>query len=276
MKMQQEFIEYGASLFHYHYLDRGHRLIVCFHGYDEDGQSFNILRDVVPTGYSLLAIDLPHHGKTAWDASSRFDAAVLWDLIRLICSRHNRKVVKIDLAGFSMGGRIALSVLNHRPDHIDRVILMAPDGLKKNHWYNLATGSRLGRRIFAFTVREPGWLLFTLRVANKLKLISPALFKFSWFYMKAAETRQLLYIRWVTMRWMRPEIKATRQNILGLDIPVLLIYGSFDRIMPATRGEEFCRGTNGLCKVELLPCGHQILQEKNKKNLAKIFRRLRF
>ncbi len=274
--MHAEFIEYQNSLFHYHYADRGHRLIVCFHGYDEDGQSFNVLKDVLPAGYSLLAVDLPHHGKTDWNGARNFNAEILWQLILEICKKHGRHFSKVDVAGYSMGGRIALSLLDYQPDHIDRMVLMAPDGLRKNPWYSLATGTVLGRKLFGFTVKNPKWLLFTLRVANKLGIINPAVFKFSWFYMKEAGTRHLLYKRWMTMRWMQPDIRRIRKNIQGRDIPVLLIYGSFDRIMPAAVGEDFCRGTNGLCKVELLPCGHQIMQEKNKKNLSKIFRRLRF
>src|SRR5687767_5816999 len=152
--MHAEFIEYQNSLFHYHYADRGHRLIVCFHGYDEDGQSFRILKDVIPAGYSLLAVDLPHHGKTRWESAGRFNAELLWQLILEIAKKHGRLLSKIDLAGYSMGGRIALSLLDHQPDHIDRMILMAPDGLKKNVWYSLATGTSIGRKIFEMTVKN--------------------------------------------------------------------------------------------------------------------------
>jgi pimeloyl-ACP methyl ester carboxylesterase len=275
-EMHAEFIEHHNSLIHYHFAERGHRLIVCFHGYDENGLSFDLMQEVFPVSCSLLAIDLPHHGKTEWNDALRFDPGMLWDLISSICKKHGRNNLRIELAGFSMGGRIALSLLDYRPEHIDRMILLAPDGLRNNYWYWLSTSTVIGQKIFAITVRNPGWFLFTLRVANKLKIINPAVFKFSWFYLKEAGTRNLLYKRWMAMRWMRPDLKTIKKQIQNRDIPVLLIYGAYDRIMPAEAGLAFCRDTHDLCKVELLPCGHQIMQLKNKKNLSKIFRRLRF
>lgn len=275
-EMLAEFIEHHNSLIHYHFADRGPRLIVCFHGYDENGLSFGMMQDVFPAGCSLLAIDLPHHGKTEWNDAFRFDAKMLWDLILSICRKHQLDNPRIELAGYSLGGRIALSLLDHRPEHIDRVILLAPDGLKLNYWYWLSTSTVIGQKVFAITVSNPGWLLFTLRVANKLKIINPAVFKFSWFYLKEAGTRKLLYRRWMSMRWMQPDLKTIKKQIQDREIPVLLIYGAYDRIMPASTGIAFCRDTHDLIKVELLPCGHQIMQLKNKKNLSKIFRRLRF
>jgi len=273
--MHAEFIEYKTSLVHYYYIDRGPRLIVCFHGYDENGFSFEVLKDVLPTGCSLLAVDLPYHGNTSW-GNLKFECALVWDLVAAICIKHQRTQLRFELAGYSMGGRIALSLLELHPEKVDRMILLAPDGLSGNFWYRMSTRTFLGSRLFQFTMKHPQWFLFTLRVANKLRLINPAVFKFSWFYLKDAGSRELLFKRWMVMRWMRPDVSQIKQQILSGDIPVLLLYGSFDRIMPARAGFDFCRGTHDLCKVELLPCGHQIMQVKNKKHLSRIFRRLRF
>jgi len=273
--MRAEFIEYQESLVHYFYVNRGPRLVVCLHGYDETGFSFDILKDVLPAGCSLLALDLPYHGNTSW-GKSKFEAEVLWDIIGRICAKHEWQHQSFELAGYSMGGRIALSLLQFRPEKVDRMILLAPDGLSGNFWYRISTGTMPGRKLFAFTMKHPGWFLFTLRVANKLRFINPAVFKFSWFYLKDPVARGLLYKRWMIMRWMRPDLPEIKQQILTRDIPVLLVYGSFDRIMPASDGVEFCRNTHDLCKLEVLPCGHQILQIKNKKHLSKIFRRVKF
>jgi pimeloyl-ACP methyl ester carboxylesterase len=274
--MHANFIEYGACRVHYYYAERGPRLVVCFHGYDEDGLSFDMLGDVLPAACSVLSIDLPHHGGTVWHESETFDALVLWKIIGLIRGKLSRERGKIELAGFSLGGRIALSACEANPRAVDRMILLAPDGLSDNFWYRLSTRTIPGRILFKFTVRHPTWLLLTLRVANKLRIINPALFKFSYFYLKDQVGRNRLYQRWMSMRMMTPNVRKMKQVIHDLQIPVLLIYGSFDRIMQASAGVAFCRDMHNLCKVEMIPCGHQILQLKNKKNLAKIFRRLKF
>jgi pimeloyl-ACP methyl ester carboxylesterase len=43
------------------------------------------------------------------------------------------------LMGFSLDGRIALSVLELMPAGVSRLVLLAPDGLKINFWYWLST-----------------------------------------------------------------------------------------------------------------------------------------
>src|SRR4051812_14780234 len=113
--MHADFIEYGPCRVNYYYADRGPRLVVCFHGYDEDGLSFEILGDVLPASCSMLSIDLPHHGGTVWHQSVTFNAAILWEIVALIRQKHSHETGKIELAGYSLGGRIALSACQANP-----------------------------------------------------------------------------------------------------------------------------------------------------------------
>ena len=274
--MRSEFIRYKSSLVHYYFLDRGSRVMVCFHGYDESGSAFEIMKDVLPSASSVLAIDLPFHGKTEWDPATTFEAAVLWEILLSIFSKHRKMAFKLEIAGFSMGGRIALSLLEHQPSNIERMVLLAPDGLKFNFWYWITTRTYGGQKLFRHTMKHPAWLLLAMRIGRKLGMINQSIFKFTYYHLKEPAGRKLLYDRWMAMRWMRPEISNLKQKIRNQEIPVLLIYGSFDRIMPAASGKKFSQDTDELCKVEMIACGHQIMQPKNKKNLLKIFRRLKF
>jgi pimeloyl-ACP methyl ester carboxylesterase len=276
IEMQAAFIAYGSSRIHYYYLDRGSRLMVCFHGYDENGSGFGILQDVLPPDCSLLSLDLPLHGATQWNETSSFTPTVLWEIISRVCGKHGRPCTGVELAGFSMGGRVALALLEYAAEHIAKVVLFAPDGLRSDFWYSVATANAAGRGFFRFTMSNAHWLLLTLRFGRKMSLINQSIFKFSYHYLKDPQSRQKLYDRWVVMRHMRPSLNKVKSAIRKFEIPVLLIYGSSDRIMPAQTGRDFCRDTDQLCKVETIACGHQILQPRNRKNLTKIFRRLKF
>jgi pimeloyl-ACP methyl ester carboxylesterase len=112
-------------------------------------------------------------------------------------------------------------------------------------------------------------------VANKLRLINQSVFKFSWFYLKDQQMRRQLYKRWMSTRKLRPDIPLIKSLIRENNISVLLIYGSFDRIMPASAASGFCKNTDGLCQVEILPCGHQIMQPKNEPGLGKVLSALK-
>ncbi len=166
------------------------------------------------------------------------------------------------LLGYSMGGRIAVQLLELAPEKIRRVVLLAPDGLKVNPWYWLGTQTTLGNRFFKWTVRHPGWLFFVLRAGNLVKLVNPSVFKFVSHYIGDEEARQLLYARWTAMSGFRPQLRAIATLIIRQRTPVQLLFGNYDRIIRWERGERFRRSCAPYCQLTLLSAGHQLLQPK--------------
>jgi pimeloyl-ACP methyl ester carboxylesterase len=166
------------------------------------------------------------------------------------------------LMGYSMGGRIALQLLDLVASRIERLVLLAPDGLVVNPWYWLATRTVVGNRLFRWTMKRPGWLFFLLRTGNRLGLVNPSLFKFAAHYIDDDTVRQLLYTRWTVMRGFRPRLGRIAGFIRERRIPVLLLYGRFDRIILSKRGERFQRRIQPFGRLTVLPAGHAILHPK--------------
>src|SRR5512138_3675541 len=106
----------------------GEKLVFCFHGYGEDGNSFSFLEKYAGAQYSFIAFDLPFHGNTQWH-DEEFTTADLVNIIRqLVGADVNHHTKKISLLGFSLGGRVALSLYQSMPSEIDKIVLLAPDG----------------------------------------------------------------------------------------------------------------------------------------------------
>jgi pimeloyl-ACP methyl ester carboxylesterase len=84
---------------------------------------------------------------------------------------------QLTLLGFSLGARIALTLYEANPEKVERLVLLAPDGLKVNFWYWLATQTWIGNKLFACTMQHPGWFLLFLKLLNKLKLVNSSIFK---------------------------------------------------------------------------------------------------
>lgn len=261
--MQSATILYKDSQIHYSFGGNGEKLLLCLHGYGESEKTFHFLEKHLPAGYRLVAIDLPFHGGTQWNEGLDFTVTDLLAILGSIRQSLQLPAARMTLAAFSMGGRVALSLLEHIPDQIDKVILLAPDGLKVNFWYRFATRSWVGKQLFRYTMQHPGWFYRFLKAGNKLGLINQSIFKFTNYYIHDRPVREQLYNRWTCMRHFRPRLRVIRSLIGQHQVPVKLLYGKYDRIIRHERGEKFSRGIESFCTLQIIPTGHQVLQEKN-------------
>lgn len=238
-------------------------MLLGFHGYSSSSVSFAFLGDHIGDEFTLVAIDLPFHGKTDWKEGLTFTVVDLTKIVEQISQDVIPGNSKIYLLGFSMGGRIALSVLQSMPDKIERIILLAPDGLKINGWYRLATANRFGNTVFKFTMKHPAWFFTLLNISQKLKIANQSVYKFVISHLHDEQSRNNLYARWTTLREFKNDPEKIKPLIILHKIVAKLVYGEMDRIVSVDGGKKFIKGIEPYCEILVLPCGHQILQDKN-------------
>ncbi|HXB94488.1 MAG TPA: alpha/beta fold hydrolase [Puia sp.] len=267
--MPSAFSTFGASRIHYSFWGTGDRLLLCFHGYGESAASFAFLEERLGPDLTILAIDLPFHGDTDWRQGYDLDPHDLLHILQDIIARLPHPSEEWWMLGYSMGGRVALQLLQLAPDKIRQLILFAPDGLRMNPWYWLATQTAPGNRLFRWTMKHPAWLFFLLRTGHALHLVNPSVYKFTAHYVNDRRVRMELYARWTNMRNFRPRLRKLSALIREHHIPVKLFYGSYDRIIRWQRGERFRKRTGPCCQLSLLPAGHQLLQPKFLEVIAK-------
>jgi len=269
--MQTGYYPLRNSRIHYHRWGTGPRLVFAFHGYGESAAAFTFLGEAISDDFTLIAIDLPFHGQTEWNDGLFFDHRdLLFVLQGIEATQSSTRPATGDparylpgwwLLGYSMGGRIALQLLQDSPELIDKLVLVAPDGLRLNPWYWLSTQTRPGNILFRATMRRPGWLFLLLRLGNALRLVNPSVYKFTVQYIDDDRVRQELYTRWTTMRGFRPRLAAIAAIIREKKLPVRLVYGRYDRIIRWESAEKFRkRGIAATCHLTLLPTGHQLLR----------------
>ncbi|MCG2613145.1 alpha/beta hydrolase [Terrimonas sp. NA20] len=257
--MYHRLLTYKASFISYYRFGNGPVPVLCFHGYGENASSFSFLEHIPDRRYSFHAIELPFHGNTAWRDGLRFTAGDLDAIIKLIGLPPDTKPV---LIGYSLGGRIALSLYQRSPECYSKLILLAPDGLLMNPWYWFATQTLPGNRLFRLTMHHPGWFFSLLKLMNKTGQVNASVFKFVNAYIGNRELRLVLYDRWTILRKLKPDLKTIRTLIRQHQTRVKLIYGKYDRIILPERGEKFRKGIEEYCSIKVLNGGHQILQEK--------------
>jgi pimeloyl-ACP methyl ester carboxylesterase len=158
---------------------------------------------------------------------------------------------------------MVLSLLQEKFAVIDKVLLMAPDGLTVNVWYWLATQVGAGRRLFHLTMQKPGWFFSILKTGRRFGLVNQSIFKFVHYYIDDPRVRKELYDRWICMRRFRPDLFVAASVIKANRIPVRLLYGKHDRIITPGKGLRFCKSVGQNCRLEIVNTGHQVVHPKN-------------
>lgn len=251
----------------YYRFGSGPELSLCFHGYGEDASVYHFLEKHAGNQYTFYSIDLPFHGKTVWNEGLKFTPDDLRKISEAIVDIGNFD--QITLIGFSLGGRMILSLYELMPEKIKRIVLLAPDGLKVNFWYWLSTQTWVGNRLFAFTMKHPGWFFGFLKFLNALRLVNASVFKFVSYYIENKQFRKLLYQRWTSLRKIKPHLDTIKSLIKKQNTPVRLIYGKHDRIILSSIGEKFRKGIEEQATLSVINSGHQVLHEKHVKEIVK-------
>lgn len=265
--MYSHYLQYKNSTIHYRFSGEGPELVICFHGFGTYAATFDWLAGHVP-GHRFIAFDLPLHGDTSWNDGH---TALPEDLIEMIRLCPHAQSDRFALMGYSMGGRIALHLLQLIPHRITRLILIAPDGLHKNPFYWLATQTRQGNKLFRHVMHHPQGFLRVLRSAEKWGMVSKSILKFVDVYVNDKHVRELVYEAWTMFRKFKPNLTVVVREIGKHRIPTILIYGKYDTIIPLQPGIRFFQRLQSPKRMEILTTGHQVLHLKNAQYIADAF-----
>ncbi|UYQ92482.1 alpha/beta hydrolase [Chitinophaga horti] len=256
--MSSFFIPYGHSKFHAVTYGNGPELLICLHGFGENAAHFECLQSSLGDQFTLLALNMPFHGETVWQEQRTFEKEDLINIFQKILQHQGKQ--KFSLLGYSMGGRLALCIIERMAGQINHLVLIAPDGLKNNPWHMFVTQTRWGNRIFKHTTYHPAFFFRLLTLTNRLGMINQSVYKFAFHSMDKLEKRELVYTVWTALRRMMPSRKRCKVLLAKHHIPTLMMFGKYDRVIPPVLGYRFSDGTFP-CKIIVLNKGHQLLSE---------------
>lgn len=246
---------------------QGSVVTLCLHGFLEDGGSFAALAAALP-GHCLLAPDMPFHGQSTWDKASSLPPETFIDGL-LQCPELQQG--RFGLLGYSMGGKVALSIFERIPQRISHLLLVAPDGLRPDPAHAFFTRTWLGDRILRWSLANPNWLHPILWLLRRSGMMNESQHRFILSYLQDAPMRQKVYRIWTTLRDFRPNPRQVQALIQQYPIPVRLIFGRYDRLCPVAIGERFLQPIAGRVQMEVLEAGHLLLRDQHAQQLAKAF-----
>lgn len=95
--------------------------LVLLHGWGLNLRVWDGLTRELSKCFRVIAVDLPGHGRSAWNPKARTPAEQAWQVHATLASRSDR----YSLLGWSLGGQIALDLAAAMPGNVERLVLAA-------------------------------------------------------------------------------------------------------------------------------------------------------
>lgn len=241
-----------------HYIQKGtcsadHPPVILLHGYGYDSAMWSLNMDYLAQFTQVIALDLWGFGYSGRDAIEYGYPSYAEQVKRFM------QVMALDkaiLVGHSLGAGVALSFACEYPQHVSKLVLCSA--------YGLPNSAPVSSRLFATPVlgsvllNWPGnWVL--------KKVINTHLYQDieslgSTFFNAVTWSRKIkgssAVIQNVEKRRFFDSLSDEIHHLEDLDIPVSLIWGRQDKVVPFTRGEHMQRVIPGAGLTILEEAGH--------------------
>lgn len=223
-------------------------VLLLVHGLGGSYENWTEVIEPLARTHTVIAPDLPGHGGSApggGDYSVGALAASLRDL--LIALDHER----VTLVGHSLGGGVAMQFSYQFPEMIERLVLVSSGGLGPEVSLILRAASLPGADIFIAVTAEAGRRVGPLfgRALSTFGLrpnadIAEVLRGYGTLVDPERRAAFLSTVRAVIGTGGQ-RVAATDRLYLAQAVPVLIVWGAVDRIIPVSHGEDAHRHIPG-------------------------------
>ncbi|WP_026463699.1 alpha/beta fold hydrolase [Adhaeribacter aquaticus] len=251
------FVELERARFHYQSFGQGPHVILAFHGYGQDSGHFQVIAEALRPTSTIYAFDLFFHGKSKLPKSKMpLQKRFLQTLIKQFLEE--KKISSFSVLAFSMGGKFALSLIEGFPTQIDRVLLVAPDGIRTNFWYSMATYPGFLSGLFKRTVLKPTPFFKFVNFLERKKIVDRGLVRFANWHMESTPKRLRVYRSWVGFSKLNFDIRKIVRILNEHQIELTMFLGEFDQVIPQRSLQVFIKAVQK-CRVIVLKTGHALL-----------------
>lgn len=230
--------------------------LVLLHGWGDSADTWRPLMDRLGRAErAAVAVDLPGFGT----ADRLGPGAMLpqldafgGELVERVAEESGRPVV---VAGNSLGGVVALRLAERADLPLAGVVPIAPAGLEMPRWFEVIERDPVVRTILSLPIPVPPPVIERAigEVYRRLAFSRPGLADPNVVSMFAAHHRDRDRARRLleSGRRLLPELTTSPFDFERVDVPVLLVWGTLDR-MVSHRGAERVRAGLPDARVELL------------------------
>ncbi len=259
------YLSLGSERLHYLQMGVGSKVLLAFPGYGERATVFSVFEKSLGDEYTILSFDLPHHGSSTWTEGVALSEPHLAMLVQEVLRLYG--VQRVSLMGYSIGGRVCMGLVKCLPDKIDRLLLLAADGLAINYYYYFFVRTVPGKWLLRTALLRPTISLALTEALRTIRLLPVTQYRLAMGTLQHEHSRQLLLLAWPALRYLVYSPAVLRRIINAHNLRVVLIMGRYDRVLPPKLATDFAKGIPS-ATVQVLDKGHRIFDAENAHAIA--------
>ena len=194
------------------------RVVVAFHGFGRPCEEMLAYLPLYEEGTAMLSVGVAHQNGSHPPLDGHVQAmlhpehmaraldAWLEDLLGTHAAG-----VHHELLGYSLGGRVAMALLECQSERWMGLTLLAPDGFKKNPMYRFAVETAAGRATWAWVDRHAEGIRALIRGLRKVRILPAHLEHFALHHTEDHAMRTLVANTWMTHRKFWPTREGMRR-----------------------------------------------------------------
>jgi len=250
----------------YRVFGSGKKVMLAFHGFGRTPEDYAFLEPLIGKEYTIYSFPLFQHPGSTYPEERVHRNTLRKEELQAFF-RHfleTRQIQRFSLIGFSLGGKVSLCLTGFFADRVDHLLLLAPDGIKINRFYQMVSHNAFFRALYRTIIKHPGGFFGVVKALAQLRLIPEKLKKFVLTHMDSRPKRELVYNVWMTYRSVVPNLTQLEKAIVRHNVQTHLFFGKHDLVIPPRIGTNWLKKTNlPSVQMHVLNCGHRILNAES-------------
>lgn len=249
----------------YQVIGKGSEPLIAFTGFGKNASELaqKLEKTHFFENFQIYCVDFFFHGASNYPKErierKQIDKKEFAELFEAFINENN--LINPNLLGYSLGGKLALVLLEQKPEIFGKAILLAPDGLHKVWWYRVLLNFPPFRWVYKYYIKHPKWYFWWIRAIQKMGFLHKKAADFAIVQMDTEEKRSRIYNTWMVMKKLEPSISSL-QEIENLKDRLLIYLGKYDRIIRPWKGRAFIKSLQlqEEKNLRVLDCGHDFLK----------------
>ncbi|UTW63002.1 alpha/beta hydrolase [bacterium SCSIO 12741] len=253
-------IRFGNWKIEYCTFGEGPEVLLSFHGFGKHFRDFEAMVPTLGQRFRFVSVHLLFHGESIPDEVPNrpiaFERSDLMELLHVL--KKDEGFDRFSLLGYSLGGKLVLTLAEMVPEQIDHVFLIAPDGVGINPWYYFSSRTALGQRLHHWSIQNHTVIDGLYQIVMGFKIVPKNLTQFAYDMLKDHDHSTLIYNTWLTYRRLIPDQDKLVNDLAKHEVNIQFFVGIRDQLIPLKPLQRLCARLHGEHPITEFEGGHQI------------------